>query len=155
MWLSLSKKPALVVIVLFVKNKDGYIVSRRARTALVCISGHKQDEIDNTQFVQDMPNDNSGNNWFKNDQFITEAQFTAEASQRREFKDKWESALREIRHWDQEYSRPKQLGYMRESERLGNFAEQKGALIYYMHTTNTIAVCMYDYYDCLNKSKCI
>ena len=130
LWNSFAKKPVVICLVRWTTDDEGIIDSRICQVCVVCISGHKQDEIDNEEIKSDH-DVQSKSGWtpiqIDTTQFVTEEHHINQTIQiynkRRDdvWKDSWQQAWDEIKKFDSKYNRTKDNGYMSEQERLGNF----------------------------------
>ena len=128
LWQALGKKPAILSFVCYALDHNNQVVSRLCQSAVIVISGHKQDTLNNREIKQDvsMSNINGMKSLIDCTQFYTEKEiqddFIARCKKKHISKDekwldKWQMALQQIIEWDSTYQRPKDNAAMSERER--------------------------------------
>ena len=126
-WNALGNKPVVLCLVRWQENEKGLVDSRLCQSCVICLAGHKQDDIDENKSSNESPDSLGAKIHINADQFMTEEEYIqdtiSEYNQRHGVKwvDSWQRAWGILQQWEKNYHRPRKYGYMSEKERLGNY----------------------------------
>ena len=127
-WQSMSKRPALVSIMMFNVSPRGVLNSRMVKTCLCMISPSKQSKLneinaENQNIILNNPNMHVNNNYSQCSIDLSkfDNSWKLNKSQQKQILGNWQTGLIEIKNFDANYDRPADLKWMTETERQGNF----------------------------------